>query len=245
MKSETRVGKAEESFPRGIGVADRIIDGRVGGRGDNSENDALIFRRRRLVRRVLVEQNREERQANPNCVNGRACGEGAIEMAAVPVSEAIEGAINKRAESLVSVPRAQEVGRHHRRKGECDDARNRDCPRERERELAKKRAGQASLHGDGGVDRRQRQRHRDNRTDELARPANGGVEARHALAQMTLDIFHDDDGVIDDQPDGKNDREKSEQVDRESEDLHEKKRPDQRDGNRHNRDEDGAKRAEK
>ena len=44
-------------------------------------------------------------------------------------------------------------------------------------------------------------------------PSKRRVQRRQSFAQMALDVFHHDDGVIDDQTDREHDREQREQVD--------------------------------
>ena len=58
-------------------------------------------------------------------------------------------------------------------------------------------------------------------------PTQRGVRARHAFAHVTLDVLHHNDGVIDDQPDRKHDREQRQQIETEAEDLHQEQRADQ------------------
>ena len=180
----------------------------------------------------------------PNDVNGRARLQGAIEMAAVPIAEAIERAIDHAAESVIDMFRAQQMRRHHRRKNESDDAGNENCAGERERELAKERTGQSTLQRDRCVNRGERDRHRDDRPDQFARADQRGVHARQSFAHMALDVFDHDDGVVDDQPDRKHDREQREQVEREAEELHQEERADERNRNRDDRHDDRAERAE-
>ena len=75
-------------------------------------------------------------------------------------------------------------------------------------------------------------------------PSSAAFDRRQSFAQMALDVFDHDDGVIDHQTDREHDREQGEQVDGETENLHEKDRADERDRNRDDRDDDRAPRAE-
>ena len=75
-------------------------------------------------------------------------------------------------------------------------------------------------------------------------PSRAAFIGRETIAQMSLDIFHHHDGVIDHQTDGKHDREQGEQIDREAENLHEKDRADERDRDGDHRDDGGAPRTE-
>ncbi len=126
--------------------------------------------------------------------------------------------------------------RHHRRQNQCDDAGNENCAGERERELAEKRTGQAALQCDRRVDGRERNRHGDDRPDQFARADQRRIHARQSFAHVPLDVFDDDDGVVDDQPDREHDREQRQQVEGEAEHLHQEERADERNRNRDDRD---------
>ena len=60
---------------------------------------------------------------------------------------------------------------------------------------------------------------------------------------MSLDVFDNDDCIIDDQSDGKHDRQQRQQVEAEPEQLHEKQRANQRNRNRDDRNHHRAERA--
>jgi hypothetical protein len=85
--------------------------------------------------------------------------------------------------------------------------------------------------GDG----RQRDRHRHDRAEQLARGGNGRLGARLAQAQMALDVLHHDDSVVDHQPHRQHDGEDGEQVQAEAEGVHDQAGADQRHRHRHQR----------
>jgi len=163
-------------------------------------------------------------------------------MTSIPIPEAVERSINDSAESLIGVTGAQEICRHHRRKCQCYHAGNENRAGKGQREFAKERARQSTLKSDRRINGRQRDRHRDDWPDQFARADEGGIHARHAFAQMSLDVFDYDDGIIDDQSDRKHDRQQRKQVQREAEHLHEKQCADKRNWNRDDRNEDRAER---
>ena len=133
---------------------------------------------------------------------------------------------------------------HHGRQRQRDDAGNRHRSRERERKFAKQRARQAALQTDGRVNRRERDRHGDDRPDQLARPDQRGLEWRAPFAQMAFDVFNHHDRVVHDQSDRQHDRQQREQVEREPERLHQKDAADQRNRNGHDRHEHRPERTE-
>src|SRR5439155_63017 len=81
----------------GVGVSNRVIDGRVGRGGDDAKNDTLVFLGRQFLGRYLwnrcKHEKRDERNAGPNNVNRRARIQCSIEVASVPVAKSTESTI--------------------------------------------------------------------------------------------------------------------------------------------------------
>ena len=84
------------------------------------------------------------------------------------------------------------------------------------------------MNTDGRVDCRQHDGGGNNRSNEFPGTDQRGLYRRFSHAQMAFDIFYHDDGVVDHQPDGQYDGKQCQQVDAESENLHEKQATDQR-----------------
>ena len=63
----------------------------------------------------------------------------------------------------------------------------------------KSEPGEAALQTDRRVDGRERDRHRDDQAQQLARAQDRGLKRRVPLAEAPLDVFDDDDRVVDDQ----------------------------------------------
>ena len=159
----------------------------------------------------------------------------AVEHVGVGIAEGIEAAVDPARKALVGVAGAEQVGGHHRRERERDGARDRDGAGQREGELAEERTGQAALETDRGVNRSERERHRDDRADEFAGAQDRGLHGTEAGAEVTLDVFDDDDGVVDHETDREHDGEQREEVHGKPENLHEENAADERHGNRQNR----------
>ena len=62
------------------------------------------------------------------------------------------------------------------------------------------------MKADRHVDGYQHDRHGDDRVGEVAGRLGRGLDWSHALFQMTIDAFHNDDGVIHDQTDRQDQR---------------------------------------
>src|SRR2546430_9779572 len=61
---------------------------------------------------------------------------------------------------------------------------------------------------------------------------------------MTFNIFDDNDGIVDDQPDREHNRQQGEEIEGEPEELHQKQCANERNWNRDNRDKNRSERAE-
>ena len=142
------------------------------------------------------------------------------ERARVAAAHAVEAAVDPAGEAALGVPRAQQPRAHHRRQRQRHDARDDHGAGERERELAEQRSGQAALNADRRVDGRQRDRHRDDRPDQLARGVDRRLHRPLALVQVAFDVLHHHDRIVHDEADRQDDGEQRQQVDREAGDHH-------------------------
>ena len=130
----------------------------------------------------------------------------------------------------------QQVGAHHGREGQRHETGDHDRAGQRHGELAEEGPGQTALESNGRVDGGERNGHGNDRTDQFPRPEQGGIHGRLTLADVALDVFHHDDGVIHHDAHREHDREQREQVDGETKGHHEGERADQ--GERHGDDRD-------
>ncbi len=124
-----------------------------------------------------------------------------------------------------------------------DDGRHGNRAHQREGELREKRAGQTLLKTDGNVDGDQHRRHRDDGTGQLARRMERRGKRSLPFLEMTVDVFHDNDGIVDNHKytsDRQHHRQQGQQVDRESESRHHRERRDQRERNGDHRDDHGT-----
>ncbi len=67
LKSETGIRNILKDFSGGIGITNRIVDGRVGRRGDDAENDSLVFFRRQFFRRHFRNRQEHEKREERDC----------------------------------------------------------------------------------------------------------------------------------------------------------------------------------
>ena len=138
---------------------------------------------------------------------------------------------------LVEV-RLQDHGAERRRQRKGVDGRKTHGHGHRDTELRVEDARRSAHHGDGDEHGHEDQRRgHDGRCD-----TRHGVDGRHvggfvARVEACLHGFDDDDGVVDDRTDRKNQREEGQQVDRESGECEEAEGSDQRHENRHRGDE--------
>ena len=115
---------------------------------------------------------------------------------------------------------------------------------QRERELAEERAGEPALDADWRIHGRERDRHGDDRSDELPRRLYRGLERSLPVVQVPLHVLHHHNRIVDHETDREDDGEQREQVDRESRHEHQEDRADERDRNRDDRNDQGAHRSE-
>src|SRR5208337_3960626 len=113
--------------------------------------------------------------------------------------------------------------------------------RDRQRELAEQNAGSARKKGDGYEDGNQHQRGGDDGAGDLLHGVGRGFDGIGlAFLQMALDVFDDDDGIVDHEASGEGDTEQRQRVDGEAEQFDEGKSADERDWNRDGRNDRGA-----
>ena len=84
------------------------------------------------------------------------------------------------------------------------------------------------MKGNRRIDRRERDGHGDDRANQFARALQRGVHRRQSFADVALDVFDDDDGVVHDQADGQDNCQQRQQVQREAENLHQENGTDER-----------------
>ena len=72
---------------------------------------------------------------------------------------------------------------------------------QRESEFGEQRPGLATLEADGHINGGKHHGHGDDRPAELARRRNGGGYRRHPFLQVAIDIFDNDNGVVDNETD--------------------------------------------
>ena len=234
------LGKTLENLVHLDGVYGHLVDGGIGRRVEDSKNNALILIRGEFIWRLGVEKHGHKREDDPGGVDGRTRAECGIEDAGVEGADFVKDGVDVARQPGILGTRREQLGRHHRRESDGDNAGDQHSAGERECKLAEEGAGETALQADGSVDGGQGERHGHNRPEEFPCTEDGGIKRRLPLAHVALDIFHHDDGVIDYDSHTEDDGQEGEQIDGEAKNLHEKNRSDE--GNRygHNRHQNGA-----
>src|SRR5208283_2539490 len=112
--------------------------------------------------------------------------------------------------------------------GESVEGGDGDGERDGQRKLAEEDAGGTGEKCDRDKDGDENERGSDDGAGDFLHGVNGGFGcAGLALLQVALDVFNDDNHVVDNQPRRQSDAEKCERVDGEAEDLDESKCPDE------------------
>src|SRR5271165_3623357 len=158
----------------------------------------------------------------------------------VEIPRSVEGPIEspKKSSLHAFTVVAQEDGRKRGRQSQRVEGGNRHRESNRERKLPKEdsRGPRKESHGDkygnqneGGCDY--------GACDLLHGNAGGIVRLRDPFDDMTLYVFNNHDGVIDDDTSRQGDSKQRERIDRKTEHFHKNERADQRDRNCHRRNE--------
>ena len=183
-----------------------LINRRVGGGLDDSEDNSLVLSRRQFVLREHVERHDQRDDNRPENKNHGPVLQRASEHARISATHALKAAIDHSREAALGVSGAQQLRAHHRRQGQRHHAGNDHGAGERERELAEQRTGQTALNTDRRVHRGERDGHRDDRADQFAGSIDGRPERCLAQVKMPLDVLHHHDCVIHHQADREHDR---------------------------------------
>ena len=139
---------------------------------------------------------------------------------------------------------AQQQRAHHRRQRHRDDAGDDDGAGQGKSKLAEQRAGHAAEKADRRIDRGQGQGHRDDRAGDLARADQRRLRRGAPLLDVAVDVFDDDDRIVDDEPDRQHHRQQGQQVEAEAHRRHQGAGADQRQRDRDDRDHHRAQAAE-
>ena len=116
-----------------------------------------------------------------------------------------------------------EACRNHGYQGQRDKARDDDGTRQDHAELTKQESGGAGQEGDRHENRNQDCRRCHHRKKHLACAYDSSCTGTHATRVLSLNIFENDDGIIDDQSGCKYQRKQCQDIDGET------KQPDRRD----------------
>ena len=209
-------GKLARNLVQLVGVHLHLIGRRIGRPDHLVQDDALVLRRRQFGLGGHEQSHRRQEQDKPHHQHHRPRLQDAREQPLVPAAQVVELVVDELREARLPAGALKQARTHHRREGQGDNARDRHRAREREGELGEQRAGQSALESDRHVHRHQDNGHRQDRAAELAR----GDQRRHPagvaalLVDVPEDILHHDDGVIDHQPDGQDQGQQREQIDR-------------------------------
>jgi hypothetical protein len=177
LEDEVGVRVREERLLDRRGVGEVLVEGRVRRGRPDPEDDALVLGGRQLLRREAGRdhEDAEDADQDPDVYTAPRFARREVEELRVAAPHLLEGVGHDLGEALLVVARPQQVGAHHRRQRQGDEARDHDRPGERERELAEQGAGEAALQADRGVHRRQRDRHRDDRPDSSRAPMRAAL----------------------------------------------------------------------
>ena len=211
----------------------RVVHRRALRRLDDHNDVALIVLGNKSTRNFLVDpvSNTEKREEHEHC--GETPADDAPDGFAVGVGAGCDDAIEGSKDTALRafpVMTEQNCGKRGG-KSERVESRNGYGKRDGQRELAEKDSSGAGEQCDGHEDGHKNQGGRDYGAGYFSHGYGSGVVGlSYALGDVALHVFDDHDGIIHDQAGSESDAEQSESIDGETEELHENKCADKRDG---------------
>ncbi len=133
--------------------------------------------------------------------------------------------------------RPQDFRAEHRRKRQCAKRRNHDRSYHDRHKFPKEKPGRTAKRKHRNEHGHQHDRRGDDGEEYLVRPGDGCRLRRHLAFNLLVDVFHDDNRVIDDKPYREDHRKQRQHVDRKAEKVEDEKASDNRNRNDDHRDE--------
>ena len=185
LEGELGFRHAQKNLVGGRGIPAVLIEGRIGRRIEDAEDDSLVLGRRQFHRRHDEHGNGEKACDDPDRIDRRAGVEGRIEQLSVEESQPVEAPGNYSGEARgSSIPGLSSFADIMGDRVRATMPEMVTAPGQGEREFPEERAGEPALEADGRVDRRQGDRHGDDGTNQLAGAQKSGVRGRLSLAQV-------------------------------------------------------------
>ena len=137
--------------------------------------------------------------------------------------KAFQHSLDGAGENVLAFRMFQQLGRHHGRERERNEAGHHHGARQRHGKFHEKPPRAPRREGDGGIDGSKRHGHGDNGKAHFPRPSQGRIERLHAFFHMPVNVLQHDDGVIHHQPDGQHEGQQRQRIDREPRRIHDGK----------------------
>ena len=128
--------------------------------------------------------------------------------------------------------RVDKTAAHHRRQRQRDEARNQHRDHNRHGKLMQEAAEQSAQEQHGNKNRRQRQRHGDDRKTDFLGTVKRGLHWRFANFHVAHDVFEHDDGIVHHEADAQGQRHQREIIKAVTQQRHRPKRADDGHGER-------------
>ena len=223
-----------------LGKQGRLIDAGIRRPGGHHDHEPLVLVRRQFLLGHRPERHDQQHGDNRDDQHHRPGVHQAVQQPLVAVAELVEGLVQEVREALFVGVVGEQLGAHHGRKRQGNDARDDDGSDQGEGEFPEQRPREPALETDRRIDRRQRDRHRDHRAGQFLRPFETGGQRRQPFLHVPVNVLHHHDRVVDHQADRQHHRQQRQQVDGEAHHEHEEAGAHQRERHRHQRNDDGA-----
>jgi hypothetical protein len=223
-----------------VGVGAQVIQVRVLGAAQGDQRPALVLHRRQFRFCARIQEEHAAEHNGGKQQDRRTVMQRGVEAAGISVGDAIIRAFDDAREPALVHIAGQQHRRQHRRKRQRDHTGNDDRARQRERELAEQRAGDAAQQADGRIDGGERDGHGDDRTYQFARADQRRLDGRAPFMDVAVDVLDHHDRVVDHKPHRQHHGQQGEQIDAEAGGEHERRAADDGQRNGEHRNDDGT-----
>ncbi len=221
-------------------ILSAIQRGRIG-QLSKCDQVLLVLRRHETGRRAGEAHVAEADQSDIDHQRNAAAAQDAPHQADVTVAGAVEHAVERREQPAAKNPVKQtreavlrrivgleQAGSQCRRQGQRVERRDHRRNGDGQRELLVELPSEAGNECGRDEHRAQHQRRGDDRPGHFLHGLTGRFLRRLAEADVALDVFHHDDGVVHHDADGQHQAEQRQRVERETEQVHDREGADQR-----------------
>ena len=203
----TALGQGRQTSLDLVHILGHVVEGGAFRPIDQQEEGTAIFARCELGRDLPLQPSRAAQHQQEEDPDRQRSPQGTRQGASVATLDRRETALHApRDQRLPAAAGFQQFRGQHGGQGQGNQTGESDRRRHGQRELRKETPDLALQEGQGYEDGDQHQRRRDHREADLPGPPEGSDQRALAALDTPVDVLQHDDGVVDHQPDGQNQR---------------------------------------